>query len=777
MVTTIPRTARRAAGCLLLATLVPGAQFASIAAGALLPLYANPVSSEVVDTFADPAVIRAKDGHWYAYGTTDAVRQSAGDESLHYLPILRSDDLLHWTYVGDVFEPDARPGWHPADSLLWAADIRYVDGAYHLYYSLAQPPRGPGRLFTVGVATAPTPVGPWRDSGAEVIDRGTCATEADLDPALFTDLDGTRRLYWGSFEHLCTAELDAAATRVVGPVTAVHAGFAEGAFVLRRGGFHYLLVSESTCCSGAFSGYQVKVGRSRSPRGPFLDPEGIPLTAPHTKGGLVAAANGDTWVGPGHPTVATDLAGQDWLVYHAVDRADPFLRPPSGAPRRPLLVDRLDWVDGWPVLRAGRGPSDTLESAPVTASSVGSDFNDGAALDLAWRHEGAPAAHWTVAREPDAEGYVAQRAPTAGPSYLAGVVPAPAGVRAEADLRLTSTGGARGAVGLVAAYRGPGDHVAAWLDAGRGALVTEVLVAGRSTRRQVTPLPARFTFGTWHNVALEVGRGRIRVEVTEDRLHDPQALADLPLPAGAGGAGAVGVAAVGAADADNVGATSLYDPVTAAVPPPGVGPSAPAFGDEFDDGIAPGTTEDPQPWEWVRGPAGAEEDGGFRWPTSGGELGGDQGTGPVLVRPAPVGAYTLETKLTFDGDGAPFQQAGLVLYAGDDEYLKLVQVATRGGETARTEFAAEGSGPDGERGYGSNFVGPPARTMWLRLVHRLNPANGEHEVRAGTSRDGRTWVWGATWTLPARAQPRIGLISQNSAGAVATFRYVRVYRP
>jgi hypothetical protein len=238
------------------------------------------------------------------------------------------------------------------------------------------------------------------------------------------------------------------------------------------------------------------------------------------------------------------------------------------------------------------------------------------------------------------------------------------------------------------------------------------------------------------------------------------------------------VAAVGApADADNVGATALYEPVTAAAPAPATGPRAPAYGDEFDDAVAPGTARDPQPWEWVRGPQGTEGGGGFRWPTSGLELGGDGGKAPVLVRPAPLGAYTVETKLTFDGDGAPFQQAGLVLYADDDEYLKLVRVSTRGGETERTEFAKEASGPGGERGYGANFVGPPARTTWLRLVHRLNPATGEHEVRAGTSRDGGTWVWGATWTLPARAQPRIGLISQNAAGAVATFRYIRVYRP
>ena len=37
--------------------------------------YTNPVSRGFADTFADPAVIKGKDGYWYAYGTTDPLRE------------------------------------------------------------------------------------------------------------------------------------------------------------------------------------------------------------------------------------------------------------------------------------------------------------------------------------------------------------------------------------------------------------------------------------------------------------------------------------------------------------------------------------------------------------------------------------------------------------------------------------------------------------------------------------------------------------------------------
>jgi arabinan endo-1,5-alpha-L-arabinosidase len=37
--------------------------------------YRNPISEDFGDTFADPAVIRGKDGFWYSYGTSDPLRE------------------------------------------------------------------------------------------------------------------------------------------------------------------------------------------------------------------------------------------------------------------------------------------------------------------------------------------------------------------------------------------------------------------------------------------------------------------------------------------------------------------------------------------------------------------------------------------------------------------------------------------------------------------------------------------------------------------------------
>jgi hypothetical protein len=50
----------------------------------------------------------------------------------HIIPTARSRDLVHWTYVGDAFTESTLPGWAAPDAALWAPDIRWFDGAYHL---------------------------------------------------------------------------------------------------------------------------------------------------------------------------------------------------------------------------------------------------------------------------------------------------------------------------------------------------------------------------------------------------------------------------------------------------------------------------------------------------------------------------------------------------------------------------------------------------------------------------------------------------------------------
>ena len=737
----------RLAILLLLALTLTGVALLPGAAGAAPGAYVNPVSRGFADTFADPSVIRAKDGYWYAYGTTDPLRE--GEGTRHIIPTARSSDLVNWTYVGDAFSESTLPGWAAPDAALWAPDIRYLDGTYYLYYVVTQTTVTPGpNDNAIGVATAPTPTGPWTDSGDPVVDPrpGASGNPDDFkwtfDPSEFTDRDGTRYLYYGSYYGgIFVTELSADGTEAVGEPTMVAIDNRyEGAYVVRHGRWYYLFASEANCCAGPTTGYSVFAGRSESPRGPFVDRDGIPLVASRVGGTIVVTPNGNTWVGTGHNAVVTDLAGQDWLLYHAIDRRDPYLDEPFGINQRPMLLDRLDWVDGWPTVRAGRWASEGPQRAPVTDWAVGGDVDPSGA---------AGSCEPVVA-------LVAGRSP--------------ADYRAEADLRLRA---GAAAAGLLTSWRSKRDYLVSWLDRGVGALVTDVVRGGRSLGRQASPLPAGFRYDTWHNLAAELRGRELTVEVTDARLHDPVAFQRRVLPQGSGGAGAVGAAArCGPAEAANLGAAHLYQPVRQPAPTPQVGGLV--YADAFGDGTVGGDG-----WTWVRGPdpAASETGGALRWPTQAADLTGDSDNASVLLRDAPAGAYTVETKLAIDlgtDEVRNFQQAGLIAYLDDDQFLRLSHVAIW--NTRQTEFGKEMPFAD-TTSYGGMAVGTPAPVTWLRLSHRIDPANGEHEFRAASSRDGRHWTWGGVWTLPAGTNPRIGLISHGGAGAVAEFDYFRIYQP
>jgi arabinan endo-1,5-alpha-L-arabinosidase len=733
--------------------------------------YTNPVSRGFADTFADPSVIRAKDGFWYAYGTTDPLRE--GEGTRHIIPMARSADLVNWTYVGDAFTESTKPAWATPDAALWAPDIRYLDGTYYLYYVVTQTTVTPGpNDNAIGVATAPTPTGPWTDSGDPVVDPrpGASGNPDDFkwtfDPAEFTDTDGTRYLYYGSYYGgIFVTELSADGSEAVGQPTMVAVDNRyEGAYVVRHGRWYYLFASEANCCAGPTTGYSVFAGRSTSPRGPFSDRDGISLTTSRVGGTIVVTPNGNTWVGTGHNAVATDLAGQDWLVYHAIDRRDPFLDEPFGINQRPMLLDRLDWVDGWPTVRAGRWASEGPQPAPVTDWAVGEDFNRAGPLGGAWeRHGGA----WRLAEAGANQGYLTQEANACKTTFVTTVEASPASYRAEGDLRL---GEGAAAAGLVTSWRGEGDYLVSWLDREAGALVTDVVADGVSRGRVATPLPTGFRYDTWHSVAAELRGQVLTVQVTDARLHDPVAVQQRTLPAGTGGAGAVGAASrCGQVDADNLGAAGLFSPVQRQVPPPRVGALVDA--DEFN-----GTELGPG-WTWVREPAATVTGGVLRWPTQAGDLVGTRNDASVLLRDAPTGAYTVETKVAIDlgvDTVRNYQQAGLVAYVDDDLFLRLSHVAIW--NTRQTEFGKEQPFANG-LSYGGMAVGTPAPVTWLRLSHRIDPANGEHEFQAASSRDGQHWTWGGVWTLPAGTNPRIGLISHGGVGATAEFDYFRVYRP
>lgn len=309
--------------------------------------YTNPVVTPVA---ADPDVIRAPDGTFYLYATQD---KWEGIE--HYLPIFRSEDLVSWEYLGDAFPWP--PDWKQGGGFYWAPDISRVGDEYRLYYaaSLWGDPDP-----CIGLATAESPEGPWRDLGRPVFCSDEIGVRNSIDAFVWYQDDGTPLMVWGSFHGIWAVELNREGTAPAGDKIQLADSRFEAPYIIERGGRYYLFLSAGSCCAGADSTYQTFVGRADELTGPYLDARGQDL---RSGGGTLVLDANDTWVGPGHNTVVQDDAGRDWIVYHAIPRADPRLL--NTVNRRPVLIDPIEWVDGWPVVRGGEGPSDRPQPAPV----------------------------------------------------------------------------------------------------------------------------------------------------------------------------------------------------------------------------------------------------------------------------------------------------------------------------------------------------------------------------------------------------------------------------
>ena len=68
------------------------------------------------------------------------------------------------------------------------------------------------------------------------------------------------------------------------------------------------------------------------------------------------------WFAPGHNSIVTGAAGEDWIIYHAVDARRPRAKSSDDVnTRRVMLIDRIVWRDGWPY---PAGPTATMQPAP-----------------------------------------------------------------------------------------------------------------------------------------------------------------------------------------------------------------------------------------------------------------------------------------------------------------------------------------------------------------------------------------------------------------------------
>lgn len=240
------------------------------------------------------------------------------------IPTFHSKDLVKWERGPAVFK--TAPEWiaktvpENRGMSYWAPDITKVGERYMLYYSVSSM----GKMTSaIGLATNPTldpndPAYKWTDQGIVVQTQERQAGDAynAIDPALFQDRDGSLWMTFGSYwTGIKLIQLDPQTGKRIAPdsklVSLAYNESIEAAHISRHDDYYYLFVNWGSCCRGPESTYNIRVGRSKTITGPYVDKAGVDMLK---SGGSVFLPNTNgPLIGPGHAGTL-NVDGKTWFT-------------------------------------------------------------------------------------------------------------------------------------------------------------------------------------------------------------------------------------------------------------------------------------------------------------------------------------------------------------------------------------------------------------------------------------------------------------------------------
>ncbi len=163
----------------------------SATAAAAEPSFKNAISQPLVTELytADPSA-HVFDGKLYVYPSHDKESNIPEDDlGSHFA--MSDYHILSMDSVGGAVKDNGVAldikdiPW--AGRQLWAPDAAFKNGTYYLYF----PVKDKSDVFRIGVATSKSPVGPFKANPQPI--KGSFS----IDPAVFTDTDGSTYMYFG----------------------------------------------------------------------------------------------------------------------------------------------------------------------------------------------------------------------------------------------------------------------------------------------------------------------------------------------------------------------------------------------------------------------------------------------------------------------------------------------------------------------------------------------------------------------------------------------------
>ena len=297
----------------------------------------------------DPSICRVGDDYYIATSTF---------EWFPGIQIHHSKDLVNWRLLTRALSTVELLDMRGLDNSegVYAPTLSYSDGKFWLCFSNTHSCRGGSWMATpCYVTTAENIEGPW----SKPVSIGNYG----FDPSIFHDDDGKKyiaNMLWDGrqgknyFGGITLQEFDASSGSLVGPVKNIfegtELGCTEGPQILKKDGYYYLITAEG----GTEFNHAVTVCRSTSVWGPYeVQPNNPMLTSRFKEDAELQRA--------GHGFFFETQNGE-WYMTHLCGRPikDPegyqFI-PKYGNGRsilgRESAIQKIKWVDGWPVLADG----------------------------------------------------------------------------------------------------------------------------------------------------------------------------------------------------------------------------------------------------------------------------------------------------------------------------------------------------------------------------------------------------------------------------------------
>ncbi|MBN2611290.1 MAG: family 43 glycosylhydrolase [Bacteroidales bacterium] len=151
--------------------------------------------------------------------------------------VFSSVNLTDWTDHGVIVTQNKVPWVRPNSYSMWAPDCIEKNGKYYFYFPAPAKDTIYGRGFSIGVAVANKPAGPYIPEPTPIIGVH------GIDPCVLIDKDGQAYLYW-SARNIYVARLKENMVELASEPQIIanlpEKGLKEGPYVFERNGIYYL---------------------------------------------------------------------------------------------------------------------------------------------------------------------------------------------------------------------------------------------------------------------------------------------------------------------------------------------------------------------------------------------------------------------------------------------------------------------------------------------------------------------------------------------------------